>query len=159
VTGEWRKQHNRNVCNLYSFCYDNQSREEKTGRTCRAQGGRRILFIKHRGSLEQGCTDFTKIEEPPRNSRHKKGDMKQVPCCGPTNIRRLHTKFRHHDNLAPGIFFISGIEGDVKNGPYRNRLYGCGLVAPTHCWAQRWALVHMVLIIRVPKRQEIWVSS
>jgi hypothetical protein len=82
--------------------------------------------------------------------------MKQVPCCGPTNTRRLHTKFRHHVNLAPGIFFICGIEGDVKNGPYRNRVYSCGLVAPTHCWAQQWALVHMVLIIRVPKRQEIW---
>jgi len=30
--------------------------------------------------------------------------MKQVPCWGAANNRHLHTKFRHHDNLAPGIF-------------------------------------------------------
>jgi hypothetical protein len=36
-------------------------------------------FVKCRGSLEQGCTNFAKIEEPPHNYRHKKDDMRQVP--------------------------------------------------------------------------------
>jgi hypothetical protein len=38
-----------------------------------------------------------------RNSRHRNGDMKQVPHCGPTDIRRSGTKFRRPGEPAFGV--------------------------------------------------------
>ena len=46
-------------------------------------------------------TNFTKILDPPHDSRHQKGAIKQVPYWGLTTIRCHHTKFIHHCNLAP----------------------------------------------------------
>jgi len=37
------------------------------------------------------------------NYTHQKGDIKWVSHGGPTSIRRQHTKFSHHSNLAPRI--------------------------------------------------------
>ena len=51
--------------------------------------------------LHQGCTNFQKIWEQPENSVHQKGDMRQVPYKGPTNIRHHHKKFSHSGDLAP----------------------------------------------------------
>jgi hypothetical protein len=47
-------------------------------------------------TLSQGCTNFRKIWEPSQNSRDQKGNMKQVPHCGPICICR-------HGNQALGI--------------------------------------------------------
>jgi hypothetical protein len=51
----------------------------------------------------QDCTNFPKIHDPPENSRHKKGGMKQVPSWGPTNVRHHYTKVRHLGDLVPRI--------------------------------------------------------
>ena len=61
--------------------------------------------------LVQGCTDFPLIEKLPPNSRYQKGDMKQIPTWGITNIRRHPTKFTCHgrpdsqDLCTPGLIF------------------------------------------------------
>jgi hypothetical protein len=39
-----------------------------------------------------GAHKFPKIYKPPKNSRHLKGDIKQIPYWGPTNIRHHHKK-------------------------------------------------------------------
>lgn len=118
-------------------------------------GRKEETLCKTQGQFRAGMQRFYKDQGVTSQFQAQEG-LDEASSMLWSHIRRLHTKFRHHDNLAPGIFFICGIEGDVKNGPYRNRVCSCGLVAPTHFWAQRWALVHMILIIRVPKRQEIW---
>jgi hypothetical protein len=41
-----------------------------------------------------------------RHSRHHKGDMKQDPYGGPTNIMHHLIKFIHHGDLAPGILAV-----------------------------------------------------
>lgn len=50
--------------------------------------------------LIEGWTRFTKIWETPQNFRHRKGDMKQAPYRGPTNIRRHRKPFSHHWPVA-----------------------------------------------------------
>ena len=53
--------------------------------------------------LLQGCTNFTKILGWPLNSRCQKGDMKQVPCWGSTNIRHQHINSSQHSDMDPGF--------------------------------------------------------
>jgi len=38
-----------------------------------------------------------------QNFRHQEGDMEQVPDWGSTRIRRNHTEFGGHGDLAAGI--------------------------------------------------------
>jgi hypothetical protein len=47
---------------------------------------------------------FPKISEAPKNSRHQKGEMKQVPYTGPSNIRHHRTKFSRYGDLEPEIY-------------------------------------------------------
>jgi hypothetical protein len=51
-----------------------------------------------------GNLNFPKVLEPIQNSRRQKGDMKQVPHWGPTNIGRYRTKLRGPGHLAPRAF-------------------------------------------------------
>jgi hypothetical protein len=51
--------------------------------------------------LVQGSTIFQKITEPPKNSRRLQGNMKQVPYCGPTNIRLHRTKYGRPGFVRP----------------------------------------------------------
>jgi hypothetical protein len=53
--------------------------------------------------LDQGCTNFPKMQQPIQNSRGQKGDMKRVPYSGPTNIRFHCTNSRRQGDLAQGI--------------------------------------------------------
>jgi len=39
----------------------------------------------------------------------QKGDMKQGPYCGPTNIWHHRTKFSHHRDMVPGICASFGL--------------------------------------------------
>jgi len=52
---------------------------------------------------DRGSTNFPKIQEPLKNSRRQKGDMYQVPYCGPTDIWCHRKNFRRHDDMAPRI--------------------------------------------------------
>jgi len=64
------------------------------------------------GSSETSATSYQamprahkfskKISKSRQNSRWQKGDMKQVPYCGPTNIRHHSTKFCCHRTPVPG---------------------------------------------------------
>ena len=47
--------------------------------------------IKIAEVLYQGCTNFSKMYEPPQICRRSKGDMKLYTSWGPTNIRRHRT--------------------------------------------------------------------
>jgi hypothetical protein len=51
----------------------------------------------------EGCTNFPEIQQPPQNSMHQKGDMKQVSYWGLKNIRHHHTRFSCYNSLVPGI--------------------------------------------------------
>jgi hypothetical protein len=46
---------------------------------------------------------FSKIQEPPQNSRCQKGDMKQVPYWGSTDIRHPHKKWVTIVNCCMGF--------------------------------------------------------
>jgi len=54
-------------------------------------------------TLEQACTNFAKLWEPPWYSRLQNGDIMQIPCSRPKNIRRYRTKCNQCGNLRPGI--------------------------------------------------------
>jgi len=50
-----------------------------------------IPFLMWRG-VKQACTYFSKTLEAHQNSRHLKGDIQQVSCRVPTNIKRHRAK-------------------------------------------------------------------
>jgi hypothetical protein len=54
-------------------------------------------------TLIQECTNFLKFQEPTQSTSRQKGDMKEVPYCGSTNIRHQCTKFCCLGDLAPRI--------------------------------------------------------
>jgi predicted metal-dependent hydrolase len=56
--------------------------------------------IQHK---RQWVNKFSKIYEPPQNSRRQKSDTNLVPCWGSQNITRHRTNFRCHGNMAPRI--------------------------------------------------------
>jgi hypothetical protein len=51
-----------------------------------------LLHTPRRCDHDWRCTNFPKIYEPHQNSQCHKGDMKQVPFWGPTNMRSHRTK-------------------------------------------------------------------
>jgi hypothetical protein len=53
--------------------------------------------------LPQEMHKFSKNLGAIWNSESENGDLKQFPCCGPTNIRGHHTKYSCPDDQAPGI--------------------------------------------------------
>jgi hypothetical protein len=56
-------------------------------------------------NTKTGVHKFSNVLEPSQNFRRKKGDIKQIPYWGPTNIRRQCTKFSCH-------------KGDMKHVTY-----------------------------------------
>ena len=77
------------------------------------------ISAKSMARLRHGGTNFPGATS---NSRHQKGDMKQIPYWGPTNIRRHHIKFSHPGDLVPGISapLVYGLHGEVHLWPYPN---------------------------------------
>jgi hypothetical protein len=71
--------------------------------------------------LGEGCRNFTKIHEPPQTFTHQKGDTKQVPHWGFTNIRCHHTQFSHHGSLVPG--FCSPLLYAIQNNCIKFRCW------------------------------------
>jgi hypothetical protein len=53
-------------------------------------------------------TSFPKLQEPPQNSKHQKGNMQQVLPLGPTNITFHHSKFSRLYNYKLLIFHRLG---------------------------------------------------
>jgi hypothetical protein len=62
-----------------------------------------MLMNNFTSNFVQGCTDFPKMYAPSQNSSFQNGDMTEVQYPGATNVRRCHTNFGHHVDLAPGI--------------------------------------------------------
>jgi hypothetical protein len=54
--------------------------------------------------IRQGSTNFPKIEEPFQNYTRQKGDMKQLPHGGPTNIRLYRKQLSSPGCMTPGIY-------------------------------------------------------
>jgi hypothetical protein len=65
-------------------------------------------------SLGQWCTKFRRIWDPPQSSRCQKGDMRQAPYSGPTNIRRHCKRFSHTRYLVSGICTSFGLGSCVR---------------------------------------------
>jgi len=53
-------------------------------------------------TIQEDCGYFPKIWEPPQNSMHLTGVMKNVPYWRPTNNRRHRKIIWRHDDLALG---------------------------------------------------------
>jgi hypothetical protein len=68
-------------------------------------------FTKH---LKRRCTDFTKIEERPQNSRRQNDNKKQVPQWQPINIRR-HRKKIYSPRRSDARVFCTPDSKDSSN--------------------------------------------
>jgi hypothetical protein len=71
------------------------------------RGLQTLIFYENSGAKytnpDQRRTNFPQIQEPPQNPMRQKADMKQIPHCGPINIRRHRKKFIRHGDLALAI--------------------------------------------------------
>jgi hypothetical protein len=61
-------------------------------------------IMRKEAVVAQVSTYFPKIWSRLKIVGASRGDMKQVPCWGPRNIRGLRTKFNRPNDLEPGCF-------------------------------------------------------
>jgi hypothetical protein len=63
------------------------------------------VFVLHFHSCSLCCKWYTHAKGAQifQKYRHQKGNMKQVPYFGPTNIRHHHTKFSCRGSVAPMV--------------------------------------------------------
>ena len=89
------------ITNSVHYCCDS---DVSIASICTLSSHREVKGYDTKNSwLTAGVHKFSKTYKPLQNSRRQKGEVKQFPYWGPTNVRCHNTKFSRHCDLETGI--------------------------------------------------------